>query len=139
MQYQFVKHQFCISLVDLVAYLPQVFFQVICNYQRFIQVQHIVKSCLVFGIKDVVAVSQQYPARALDYLMLVHVFLCMSQLAAQLVYGYVSEFRKVRAAILLLQELRMSALPFCEIYILVLYAATIRTFDTLNLHLDKSL
>jgi hypothetical protein len=42
--------------------------QVLCNHQRFIQVQHIVKPCLVFGIKDVVAVSQQYPARALEML-----------------------------------------------------------------------
>lgn len=66
--------------------------QVLCNHQRFIQVQHIVKPCLVFGIKDVVAVSQQYPARALDYLTLVHVFLCIPQLAAQLVYPLIHEF-----------------------------------------------
>ena len=66
--------------------------QVLCNHQRFIQVQHIVKPCLVFGIKDVVAVSQQYPARALDYLTLVHVFLCIPQLAAQLAYPLIHEF-----------------------------------------------
>lgn len=33
----------------------------------------------------------------------------------------------------------MLALAFCEIDILVLYVATIITFDTLDIHLDESL
>lgn len=71
----FLNPYICLFSTFILLFIPSVgpfdirhTMQVLCNHQRFIQVQHIVKPCLVFGIKDVVAVSQQYPARALEML-----------------------------------------------------------------------